>query len=340
MSTETKTKSKSDSKPAAKKRAVSIRPYIDSEQENMGLEKYGMVLHDGCRQSEPITCLEKNGVKKYVTGLDEFAEEILKSDEETRKLKIKNIRENVIFLEKSLGANEIKIDDEHFWDKVKTVRPDNFDFWNNVFVEAGNEPVFLDPLKPEDLIKICAIEAGGINMVAKSYEDAKTRPTPPKFYLDRYEETAASKTTLTRLQNDAIFDLQTVSKSDPTKLFFVAKCIDADSAQYKKSTSNDVIYSNMDAYIKGKGTERIVRKACEAFSTAVKLPIEDLTLKAIVRDAVFYSLITIKGDGLMYHDNSGSMMGRNVAECAAYLKKSINDKVLADLQEEVEKLWQ
>ncbi len=337
----TATKEKKESKPPVKKRAVSIRPYIDSEQDNMGLQNYGMVLHDGCKQGEQITCLEKNGIKKFVTGLDEFSDEIVKmTDSEARKARILAIRETVIFLEKALGANEIDIDDESFWSKVKIVRPDNFEFWDKVFVEAGNEPVFLDPQKPEDLIKICAIEAGGITMVAKSYEDAKNRSIAPKFYLDKYEETAASKTTITRLQNNAIADLQKVSNEDPSKLFYIAKCIDADCAQYKKTTSPDVIYANMDGFIKGKGSERVVRRACETFSAAVKTPMEDLKLKALVRDGSFYSFIILKSDGLMYHQNSGTMLGRNVMECIQNLKNPVNDKVLADLQESVEKLWQ
>ena len=41
-------------------------------------------------------------------------------------------------------------------------------------------PTFYD-----DRIKFYAIEAGGFDIVAKSYEDAKTKPKPPKFYLDK-----------------------------------------------------------------------------------------------------------------------------------------------------------
>lgn len=337
-----KTKEKKNSTPiSTKKRSVSIRPYIDPEHDNMGLQNYGMVLHDGCRQSEPITCIEKHGIKKYITGLDEFSEEILKiKDKELQVAKIKQIRATVVFLEKTLGANEIEADDKDFWSKVKIVRPDNSAFWEKIQVEVSNNPVFLDPEKPEDLIKICAIEAGGITMVAKSYEDAKNKSAGVKFYLDKYEETASSKTTIIKLQNAAISDLQTLSNEDPTKLFYVAKCVDIDSAQYKRSTPPDIIYGNMDAFIKGKGSERIVKKACDSFSLAVKTSLEELKLKAIVRDGTFYHMIVLKGDGLLYHNESGSMMGRNMQECIHYLKNAINDKVLADLQTAVEKQWE
>ena len=44
----------------------------------MGLESYGLSLHDGVYHEESLACLEMNGVKRYVTGLNEFAPEVKK----------------------------------------------------------------------------------------------------------------------------------------------------------------------------------------------------------------------------------------------------------------------
>jgi hypothetical protein len=49
--------------------------------------------------------------------------------------------------------------------------------------------LFLDMTNPFDRIKLYAIEAGGFSIVAKSYDDARSRPVAPKFYLDKEEET-------------------------------------------------------------------------------------------------------------------------------------------------------
>ena len=61
----------------------------------MGLENYGTVaLYDGVYHTEQLCCLENNGIKRYVSGLNEFAPEVkgmLKNDEE-REAKIKEIR--------------------------------------------------------------------------------------------------------------------------------------------------------------------------------------------------------------------------------------------------------
>ena len=56
--------------------SVSIRPYIDPEQTNQGLEKYEMVIFDGVAHEEQVACIELNGIKRFLTGLNEFAPEV------------------------------------------------------------------------------------------------------------------------------------------------------------------------------------------------------------------------------------------------------------------------
>ena len=54
---------------AKKNSTVAIRPFFNSDLENMGLETYGLSLHDGVFHEESLACLEMNGVKRYLTGL-------------------------------------------------------------------------------------------------------------------------------------------------------------------------------------------------------------------------------------------------------------------------------
>ena len=73
-----------------KNQTVAVRPFFNPNRENMGLEKYGLSLHDGVYHEESLACLEMNGVKRYVTGLNEFAPEIkLLKDPEVKAAKIK-----------------------------------------------------------------------------------------------------------------------------------------------------------------------------------------------------------------------------------------------------------
>ena len=78
-----------------KNSSIAIRPYFNSSKENMGLEQYGLALHDGVWHQESLACLEMNGVKRYVTGLNEFAPEVKKLSPDKRKAKISEIRNYV-----------------------------------------------------------------------------------------------------------------------------------------------------------------------------------------------------------------------------------------------------
>jgi Asp-tRNA(Asn)/Glu-tRNA(Gln) amidotransferase C subunit len=142
-----------------KKSAISIKPYFDRSVSNMGLEDYGLSLFDGVTHTEQLACLEKNGVIQYITGLNEFAPEIkLMKDKEEREAKVKQIRAIVAELEQELAANVLDIEDTHFWNNVKLLRPDNAEFWNKISLSCGNEPVFLDPKDPFDRIKLLQLK--------------------------------------------------------------------------------------------------------------------------------------------------------------------------------------
>ena len=229
-----------------KKTAIAVRPFFDNSVSNMGLESYGLSLYDGVKHFEQLACLEQNGVIRYLTGLNEFAPEIKLLKGEDKEARIKEIRTAIAELETELAANVIEIDDAQFWNKVKLLKPDNKDFWNRINIACGNEPVFLDPADPYDRIKLYAIEAGGFSIVAKSFDDARSRAVPPKFYLDKQEQTVVARTEYKKMRNKALSELQKLFDKNSTKLFYIAKVVDINSTQYRKSTPNDVIYENMD----------------------------------------------------------------------------------------------
>jgi hypothetical protein len=320
---------------------ISIKPYVDPEVENLGLQKYNMALYDGVFHEEQLACIERNGILRYITGLNEFAPEVkLIQDKETREAKIKDIRETVAQLEKELAANVIDPNDSDFWNKVKLLRHDNNEFWNKITIRCGNETVPLDPAKdPYDLIKLRAIEAGGFPMVASSFEAARSQATPPKFFLDKYVETVSTKTEVTKLKNKALSELEKMFEKNQNKLFYVAKVTDANSVQYKKSTPIDIIYANMDSYIMGDSVERNPKRAAQNFLDNSKLDMETLKIRAMIKDATFYKIIAAKSDGFIYHIDSQVQMGRSAAECLEFLKNPLHEKTLEDLTKKIEKFW-
>lgn len=320
---------------------IAIKPFFNPDQTNMGLEKYGLALYDNVFHEEPLACIEPNGIKRYITGLNEFAPEIkLIRDPEEREAKIKEIRRTVSELEKELAANVVDPNDEQFWNKIKLLRPDNDDFWSKITIRCGNQPVYLDPVKdPYDRIRIYAIEAGGFSLVAKSYDEARSRPNPAKFYLDKYERTATTKTESKKVKNKALAELQKLYEKNATKLMLVSKVVDINSVQYKKSTPIDVLYENMDNFINGLGSEKSSIRASENFLAAASLDAESLKIRAIVKDATYYKFIALKGDGFIYHMSSGTMLGKNPSDVVEFLKNPLNEEILKDLMSRVEKYW-
>jgi hypothetical protein len=327
--------------PLKKTGSVSIRPYFDERNQNMGLEQYGLSLFDGVFHEEQLACIEQNGVSRYVTGLNEFAPEVrMIADKTEREARIKEIRTIVSELEKELASNIIDVADPEFWNKVQLLRPDNHKFWGKIALRCSNTPVFLDPVKdPYDRIKLYAIEAGGFSIIAKSLESARNMSSPPKFYLDKQAETISTKTEYKKLRNKALASLQQLFDKNSKKLLYVCKVIDINSAQYKKSTPNDVLYDNMDRFINAESFEKNKQRAAQQFIDVAELDMESLKLRALVKDSAFYKCIATKADGYIYHMETGAMLGRTPADVAEYLKNPLNEQILVDITKVVEKFW-
>lgn len=320
---------------------ITIKPYVDRFKENMGLEDYGFAVFPGIYHEEQLAAIERNGIVRYITGLDEFAPEVQRlSDPEKKEAVIYNIRSIVAHLEKMLATNVIKIEDEDFWNKVKLLRPDNHQFWSTISIRVGNEPVHLSPMQdPYDLIKFIAIEAGGFDLIGKSYEDAMAQPVSPKFFLDKEVHTVSARTSYKKLRNKAIGLLDDMSNKNHKKLLYVTKVLDQDSATYKLHTPVDVLYDVLDEYIAGEGTESNRSKAAEAFISTSKLDMETLKLKALVKDASFYRAISLKADGMLYHSKTSTMLGRNVSDVVEYLKNPLHEDILVKVMDEIEGYW-
>ena len=322
----------------SKNQSIAIRPYV-TNNENMGLENYGLSLYDNVFHEEQLTCLDVNGVRRYLTGLNEFAPEIKQLPTAQREAKVKQIRTAVAELEKELAQNVIKVDDPEFWNKVKLLKPNNDEFWAKITLRVGNDPLYLDPKKdPYDLIKIFAIEAGGFSICAKDLETAKRRGAGCKFYLDNLKETVATRTSSSKVRNKALAALQNMYDSNPTKLKYVAKVVDTNSTNYVNSTPNDAIYENMDAYIHGEGSETSRTKAAQTFLNTSKLGLEELKLAAILKDAKSYRIITDRSDGFIYTDRN-EKLGRTMEEVISYIASPLNDDILMYIIEKVEREW-
>lgn len=345
---------------------VSIKPYI-SGLPNAGLEKYDMVVSDGAHHREVLGLVERNGIKCYLTGLNEMAPEVQKiQDPEKKEAVIRDIRKTVVFLENSLAGNftltEKDIDEydekgkptgklsDTFWGKVTmfiSQAPDKFDdkknriptYWDSVEIKCSNSTMYLDPKNPHDLILIYAIQAGGFLCVAPSMEAARTAVEPPKWYLDKEEETASIKTELKKLRNIAGAELQKLYDKDQTKLFYITKLCAMNSLSYRKNTPNDIMYDDCDKYINGETTDKNKKITAEKFVEFCKQSLADLRVQAIVKDSTEMQLLTYKTDGQLYYNATGTPMGKSVSDVIKFLQNPLNNDVLTSITEKVEEEW-
>lgn len=320
---------------------ISIKPYIDPNKDNMGLTRYNMVLFPHTKYTEEISCLEYNGKTRYVTGLDEFAPEVIKIKDKTeRESKVKTIREVVSYLEKTLGSNEIDPDDTEFWKKVKTLKPDNVDFWSKIKIELSNDVLTLRPKdNPNDLILYMAIEAGGFTTVAKSYEDAKKAKHDVRFYLDKRIVTATNRVTYKQLRNKAIAILDDLMSNNTEKMFYIGKILDKGNSNYKKNTPKELIYDFLDDYINGASFESNKTKSAEDFIAVSESNMEVLKLRAIIKDAILNRIIVTKPDGTLYHMTTNSFLGKNTTDVLAYMQNVTNEDIMRMVIAETEKYW-
>jgi len=318
---------------------VSIKPYTDPNQENLGLEKYNYVVFPNTFQVETLAAIEQNGKSRYLTGLNEFAPEVKQiTDVDKRKAVISEIRETVAMLERERAFNHLDVEDKDFWSKVEMFKPDNSEIWGKVFIKLGNDDIVLSPKDNLDhLILVKAIENGGFSLIATSFEEAKR--TKQKWYLDRQIETMSTKINVSKLRNKALSILQTISEEEPRRLYYVAKNIDAHSHQYSNKTLQDVIYDNMDKYINGLGYDNDKKRCAKTFIDYTEMSIEDLKIKSIIKDASFYKYITLKPDGMLYETTQSVMLGRNVSDVLEFLKNPTNEDMLDLLMAKVEDVW-
>jgi len=320
---------------------IAIRPYVNANKSNMGLEKYNYVLFPGTHQMEDMACIVFRGKMRYLNGLDEFAASVQSiTNKEQKAAKILQIRTIVAQLEAEKTFNHIDVNDPEFWNKVETFRPDNKEIWGSMSLKCTNEPLFLDPIKnTEHLLTLLAIENGGYPGIAKSFEDAKAGPRDKKWYLDKQSDTVGTRATSSKIKNQALGILEELSEENPRKLLFIAKLADANSMQYHYGTLPSVVYDNMDAFITGRGTESNIKRAAGLFLSYADLDMRELKIRSLIKDASFYKYIITKGDGLIYSKSDNTMLGRNTSEVYEYLVNPLNESILDGLLLKIEATW-
>lgn len=319
---------------------IVIKPYINAEDPiwNMGLERYGQVLFEGTMHEQQLRCTVLNGITRYITGLDEFADSVKRLPDEERKAKVKMIRETVSALEREMYLNKLDPEDPDFWSKTK-FSPTSPEYWSTVNFVIGNEGKTFDPHDPHQLIMIIAAEAGGFDDVAGSFEEAASSPRPPKFYLERRKDARVQESKIKQLRDSAIFELFKVKMEEPQKLFWYAKNLLPIANQYKKTDPPDIWYNDLSSYIEGTGIEKDKKKSPVNFLNMIRRDMATIHIRAYILEAAFLKRIISKSDNRIYNKETGSMLGANLEEVVEFLKQPVNQNELDNIQAQIDPIW-
>lgn len=350
---------------------VSIKPYVSGE-ENMGLENPNqpggaMAICPGLHQTDHIGCNVVNNVATYFTGLNEFDSEVQLLSKDKKLAKIKEIRTTVAYLENTLNANfEVtpetcmanygsrdKHNPDSFWGNVtkfKSVVPGDskgnptLTYWDEVELKLDNDGCQLDLKKPEDIVKFYAIEARGLSMVAPSLQVAIDEPGY-KFYMDSPYETSNIRTAPKKLKGKALGNLSTIYDNDENKLFFMAVALaPVRASDYKRGgfghTPKDVLYNDLYDYIEGRTAEFDTNVTIPKFLEAYNMPIDELTIRAVIKTATTTRLIDLKGStGMLYYRRDNADLGINIEEMVAYLRNPLHEATWKSIRKDVEHEW-
>jgi len=341
---------------------VAIKCFVNPNVSNSGLERYGMSIFDGASQKDTIFIKEvtpgtltKEAVYKVVNGLDESAPELQRMSEEERNAAKKDIRDTIATVHQMLfGGDPVdpSIKNKDFWKQCSELSPTNVSFWGNdkeypqgFTLELTDAGMFLDMSNPMDILVERAIRAGGYKaLIAPSLEDAYSwpYPNPPKFYLDKLENTAAINTEYRKIVNKAKSHLDDLRDTDIERLLLIARNFDPDPTQYKRSTPADIVYLNMDRGIDGELWEKNKRMSAQKFLDLCNLSGEELAIRSIVKCATKYRFLDHRIEdktnrtGTIYFMEDGVPVGRTVEDAVQFLKNPLNQDILKRLKAKVD----
>jgi len=329
--------------------SLRIMPFIDKSIFNFGLERYNQNMVDGAEHKYPIAAYSYNGGYRYKTGLDPFAPELAGLPSKEYDATVKQIKADAIKLEKELGGANIKADDADWFDKLRflnpvAIRDDKgnpiLSFWESdaMVFKLSTKPINLDLKNPHDKLKVIAIRAGGIPEIAPSYKDALLSNGGIKFYLDDESVTINEKVTLGILRDEAGAKLHELYSKPNAKFFYITKMVDPNSVSYTKSTDKAVLYTTCHSFIEGELTEITKRQACERFLEYFNMSIEELTIRSLIRDGIYYKVFGENNNGI-YDKATQTQMGNNFDEVYQFLKSPANDAIYSDALNQVEEFW-
>ena len=308
---------------------ILIKPFIREEEDTVGLSSMGINKWPGTK--EVLQVPQK--AEKFLTGFDKDAYYLANLDEKERKKQIDKIDRMV----KDFNAKYPSAD-------LGNCSLEN-KFYQNLFIELGAENTIINTNSLMDAIKFHIIKTNAeYNKdfpVAPNYTEAATSNRDYKFYIADSEIDVQEEVTYKREVNKAISLLDELSTKEKAKFLLVIKYLFAPDKSYNQE-SDDRLYKRGDDYIKGivDGVKtQDGRTYYKNFITVATMDREELTLKVVIKYAIYLNVIRMNKERELYYAKTGQLLGRIPDDAFKYLSsiknKDIYDEIFADVEKEI-----
>jgi len=301
-----------------KKSIISIEPYFDPEMPNMGFERYGLSTAPGAELTEYVS-KDVNG--RYVTGLDLDSPSVMYlEDKEDKEAREQEIVEVVARLERVFGGGQLDARNEKMWQE-----------FNIKLTHFGKD---LDPTNPKDEILIHSIKAGGFTGIAPNLEKAKEGDY--KYYLRQVNSdsdlTVERKRSIARAKGE----LSKMDSEDSHKMYLVAKALLNPNNEFTPSTPKGILFDKLDQFIEGTIVKDNKKGTVKQFLDTCKQDKETLYIQGLVKDALYFFIITRDSDGYFYNKETEARAGKNEKEIVKYLSNPVHQLDLENVKARVE----
>lgn len=310
---------------------VSIKHFIDPDDENMGLRDMGMAMMDGEGGrggfKERFGWIEKAGIKYYLTGFEEPSRNIEKFE---------NLAEKEAYMKELQKTKEVL---ESIYGVDLSNR--NYDFWKNLVLEVRSPIKSLNMTEPNDILIYYGILGGAIDGIAPSYETALETNKRYKHYLHIDDVVEKQKIGIKRERNRAIAMLEDLySKGESDKLLMISKVVLPITKGFTKKDSIDRLYNDLNDYINGINVPTDKKITPSTFMRAAANDLENLTIRAVVNDAIYHKLVRQDDTKTYYNTASGTPLGKTVTDLVAFCSNEANNHEFVNLYERVNTIWQ
>jgi len=313
-----------------------IKPYVDKDQDSIGLSSMGINSFPGTKKILEIP--EKYG--KYLTGFDTSAYYLDSLDEKERQKEIEKIEADIRYFNDKYSS--FKVDDVKIT-KTKDGEVEANEFYKNMLLEIGAESTILNTANPIDLVKIRIIKTNAKYnqdfLIAPDLRTAMESNRDYKFYIADTEADVEQEVSKRRELNKAVSVLDDISADDKTKFLLVIKYLLPTNKSYSKESDNR-LYKRADDYINGlvdgvpvKGGDQFYKNFIKACSTDR----DELLKKVLVKYAIYLNVVRANKEKEFIYVKTGQEMGKTPDEIYKYLSNPKNTETYNEVLEDVEK---